>query len=63
MVHIYFFAVVYFLFIKALDGREIYSNCCLLKIVYSTEVGSLNVRFNNDKMRDFTKDLPPGPNM
>ncbi|KAK2950224.1 putative Heterogeneous nuclear ribonucleoprotein L [Blattamonas nauphoetae] len=46
----------------ALDGREIYANCCLLKMVYSTETQSLNVRYNNDKTRDFTNpNLPTGP--
>ncbi|KAA6395887.1 MAG: putative Heterogeneous nuclear ribonucleoprotein L [Streblomastix strix] len=48
---------------EALDGREIYSNCCLLKMVYSTETSGLNVKFNNDKTRDFTNpSLPTGPN-
>ncbi|KAH7827492.1 heterogeneous nuclear ribonucleoprotein L-like [Monocercomonoides exilis] len=43
----------------ALDGREIYSNCCLLKVVYSTQSTTLNVRFNTDMTYDFTRpDLP-----
>jgi hnRNP-L/PTB/hephaestus splicing factor len=47
---------------EALDGREIYSNCCLLKMVYSTETQSLNVRSNNEKTWDFTRgDYVPTP--
>jgi hypothetical protein len=47
---------------EALDGREIYSNSCLLKVVYSTETSSLNVKYNSDKTFDFTRpDLPTGP--
>jgi hypothetical protein len=47
---------------ESLDGREIYSNCCLLKVVYSTETASLNVRYNSEMTYDFTRpDLPTGP--
>ncbi|KAH7824016.1 uncharacterized protein MONOS_16806 [Monocercomonoides exilis] len=47
---------------EALDGREIYSNCCLLKMVYSTEAQSLNVKYNGSTTWDFTRpDLPSGP--
>lgn len=38
----------------ALDGREIYSGCCLLKVVYSKEQDCLKVRENSDRTWDFT---------
>lgn len=38
----------------ALDGREIYSGCCLLKVVYSKEQDCLKVRENNERTWDFT---------
>eukprot|EP01094_Clydonella_sp_ATCC50884_P019089 TRINITY_DN365_c0_g1_i1.p1 TRINITY_DN365_c0_g1~~TRINITY_DN365_c0_g1_i1.p1 ORF type:complete len:508 (+),score=192.92 TRINITY_DN365_c0_g1_i1:219-1742(+) len=43
-----------------LDGKDIYQGCCTLKIQYSS-LESLNVKFNNDKSRDFTNpSLPTG---
>lgn len=39
----------------ALDGREIYAGCCLLKVVYSKEQDCLKVRENNERTWDFTK--------
>lgn len=39
----------------ALDGREIYAGCCLLKVVYSKESQCLNVKNNNERSWDFTK--------
>ncbi|CAG0914871.1 unnamed protein product [Notodromas monacha] len=44
----------------ALDGQNIYNACCTLRIEYS-KLSNLNVRFNNDKSRDFTNpSLPSG---
>ncbi|XP_075865045.1 polypyrimidine tract-binding protein 3 isoform X3 [Microcebus murinus] len=44
----------------ALDGQNIYNGCCTLRIDFS-KLTSLNVKYNNDKSRDFTRlDLPTG---
>ncbi|BFZ16548.1 hypothetical protein BsWGS_19594 [Bradybaena similaris] len=44
----------------ALDGQNIYNGCNTLKIDYS-KLSNLNVKYNNDKSRDFTRpDLPSG---
>ncbi|XP_075302996.1 polypyrimidine tract-binding protein 3 isoform X1 [Opisthocomus hoazin] len=44
----------------ALDGQSIYTACCTLRIDFS-KLSSLNVKYNNDKSRDFTRlDLPFG---
>ncbi|XP_052258286.1 polypyrimidine tract-binding protein 3-like isoform X14 [Dreissena polymorpha] len=44
----------------SLDGQNIYNGCCTLRIDYS-KLGQLNVRYNNDKSRDFTNpSLPTG---
>ncbi|XP_037548179.1 polypyrimidine tract-binding protein 3 [Nematolebias whitei] len=44
----------------ALDGQNIYNGCCTLRIDFS-KLSALNVKFNNDKSRDFTRtDLPSG---
>ncbi|KAJ6669458.1 hypothetical protein lerEdw1_000006 [Lerista edwardsae] len=44
----------------ALDGQNIYNACCTLRIDFS-KLTSLNVKYNNDKSRDFTRlDLPSG---
>ncbi|XP_060605638.1 polypyrimidine tract-binding protein 1-like isoform X5 [Ruditapes philippinarum] len=44
----------------SLDGQNIYNGCCTLRIDYS-KLGQLNVRYNNDKSRDFTNhNLPSG---
>lgn len=43
-----------------LDGHYIYSGCCTLRIDYSKLV-TLNVKYNNDKSRDYTNHtLPSG---
>ncbi|XP_072373411.1 polypyrimidine tract-binding protein 3 isoform X2 [Scyliorhinus torazame] len=43
-----------------LDGQNIYNACCTLRIEFS-KLTSLNVKYNNDKSRDFTRlDLPSG---
>ncbi|NXY72721.1 PTBP3 protein, partial [Glareola pratincola] len=44
----------------ALDGQNIYSTCCTLRVDFS-RLRSLKVKYNNDKSRDFTRfDLPSG---
>lgn len=44
----------------ALDGQNIYNSCCTLRIDFS-KLSALNVKYNNDKSRDFTRgDLPSG---
>ncbi|XP_043239664.1 polypyrimidine tract-binding protein 2-like isoform X5 [Amphibalanus amphitrite] len=43
-----------------LDGQNIYNSCCTLRIEYS-KLPSLNVKYNNDKSRDYTNpSLPTG---
>lgn len=45
---------------QALDGQNIYNGCCTLRIDFS-KLSALNVKYNNDKSRDFTRaDLPTG---
>ncbi|KAM7368494.1 hypothetical protein PAMP_012834 [Pampus punctatissimus] len=44
----------------ALDGQNIYNGCCTLRINFS-KLNTLNVKYNNDKSRDYTRaDLPTG---
>ncbi|XP_061094154.1 polypyrimidine tract-binding protein 2 isoform X2 [Conger conger] len=44
----------------ALDGQNIYNACCTLRIDFSKLV-NLNVKYNNDKSRDYTRpELPAG---
>uniref|UniRef100_A0A672IRU7 RRM domain-containing protein n=1 Tax=Salarias fasciatus TaxID=181472 RepID=A0A672IRU7_SALFA len=44
----------------SLDGQNIYNSCCTLRISFS-KLTSLNVKYNNEKSRDFTRpDLPSG---
>lgn len=44
----------------SLDGQNIYHSCCTLRIDFS-KMSSLNVKFNNDKSRDYTNpSLPIG---
>ncbi|XP_077981209.1 polypyrimidine tract-binding protein 1-like isoform X2 [Glandiceps talaboti] len=44
----------------SLDGQNIYNACCTLKIDYS-KLTTLNVKYNNEKSRDYTRpDLPSG---
>ncbi|XDV53859.1 hypothetical protein PO909_022268, partial [Leuciscus waleckii] len=44
----------------SLDGQNIYNGCCTLRVEFS-KLTSLNVKYNNDKSRDFTRlDLPSG---
>jgi polypyrimidine tract-binding protein 1 len=46
--------------LKSLDGQNIYNACCTLRINFS-KLTSLNVKYNNDKSRDYTRpDLPTG---
>merc|ERR1719203_1136889 len=37
----------------SLDGQNIYNACCMLRIEYS-KLSNLNVKYNNDKSRDYT---------
>ena len=47
-------------FLQSLDSQNIYNGCNTLKIDYS-KLTNLNVKYNNDKSRDFTRpDLPSG---
>ncbi|GAA6067751.1 polypyrimidine tract-binding protein 2b isoform X1, partial [Tachysurus ichikawai] len=42
----------------SLDGQNIYNSCCTLRIDFSKLV-NLNVKYNNDKSRDYTRpELP-----
>merc|ERR1711935_315619 len=42
------------------DGQNIYNACCMLRIEYS-KLSNLNVKYNNDKSRDYTNpNLPTG---
>jgi polypyrimidine tract-binding protein 2 len=44
----------------SLDGQNIYNGCCTLRIEYS-KLPNLNVKYNNDKSRDYTNPgLPTG---
>merc|ERR1711884_409336 len=44
----------------SLDGQNIYNACCMLRIEYS-KLSNLNVKYNNDKSRDYTNpSLPTG---
>lgn len=46
--------------LQSLDGQNIYNNCCTLRIDFS-KLGSLNVKYNNEKSRDYTNpSLPAG---
>lgn len=45
---------------QALDGQNVYNGCCTLRIDYS-KLSTLNVKYNNDKSRDYTNpNLPSG---
>lgn len=44
--------------LQSLDGQNIYNSCCTLRIDFSKLV-NLNVKYNNDKSRDYTRpELP-----
>jgi polypyrimidine tract-binding protein 1 len=46
---------------RELDGQNIYAGCCTLRLQYSS-LTNLNVKYNNEKSRDFTNpSLPSGP--
>lgn len=66
LVRYYFYCYLFisstYLFLQTLDGQNIYNGCCTLRIEYS-KLSSLNVRYNNDKSRDYTNpNLPTGEN-
>jgi hnRNP-L/PTB/hephaestus splicing factor len=45
---------------QGLDGQNVYNGCCTLRIDYSKLI-TLNVKYNNDKSRDYTNpNLPAG---
>ena len=45
---------------QSLNGQNIYNGCCTLRIDFS-KLTSLNVKYNNDKSRDYTNPtLPSG---
>lgn len=45
---------------QTLDGQNVYNGCCTLRIDYS-KLATLNVKYNNDKSRDYTNpNLPSG---
>jgi polypyrimidine tract-binding protein 1 len=43
---------------NALHGQSIYNACCTLHIDYS-KLNTLNVKYNNEKSRDYTNPLLP----
>ena len=46
--------------LQQLGGQNIYNSCCTLRIEYP-KLPSLNVKYNNDKSRDYTNpSLPTG---
>lgn len=44
--------------LQSLDGQNIYNSCCTLRVEYS-KLSNLNVKYNNDKSRDFTNPTLP----
>ncbi len=48
----------FFLSLKSLNGQNIYNGCCTLQIDFS-KLHSLNVKYNNDKSRDYTNPILP----
>ena len=45
---------------QSLNGQNIYNGCCTLRIDFS-KLQALNVKYNNDKSRDYTNpSLPSG---
>jgi hypothetical protein len=45
---------------QSLNGQNIYNGCCTLRIDFS-KLQALNVKYNNDKSRDYTNpNLPSG---
>ncbi len=52
--------IIWFNIQQSLDGQNIYNACCTLRVSFS-KLTSLNVKYNNDKSRDYTRpDLPTG---
>ena len=54
---------IYNLFVsQSLNGQNIYNGCCTLRIDFS-KLPSLNIKYNNDKSRDYTNPgLPSSDN-
>ena len=54
---------IFYPYTQELNSQNIYNACCTLRITYS-KMQNLNVKFNNDKSRDYTRpDLSPGNGM
>lgn len=52
--------IIWLIIQQSLDGQNIYNACCTLRVSFS-KLTSLNVKYNNDKSRDYTRpDLPTG---
>uniref|UniRef100_A0AC34R3D3 RRM domain-containing protein n=1 Tax=Panagrolaimus sp. JU765 TaxID=591449 RepID=A0AC34R3D3_9BILA len=47
---------------NGLDGQNVYNGCCTLRIDYS-KLSTLNVKYNNDKSRDYTNPTLPSGEM
>ncbi|UYV80438.1 PTBP2 [Cordylochernes scorpioides] len=46
--------------VQTLDGQNIYNACCTLRLEFS-KLSTLNIKYNNEKSRDFTNpNLPTG---
>lgn len=46
---------------QALDGQNLYAGCCTLRVSFAN-VQELNVKYNNERSRDFNNpNLPSGP--
>ena len=48
----------YFECFQSLNGQNIYNGCCTLRIDFS-KLQALNVKYNNDKSRDYTNPTLP----
>ncbi len=62
---VFFIQVINYVFadialFQSLNGQNIYNGCCTLRIDFS-KLTTLNVKYNNDKSRDYTNpNLPSG---
>lgn len=60
VLHVSTCILILLLYKQTLDGQNIYNACCTLRIEYS-KLSNLNVKYNNDKSRDYTNpNLPTG---
>ncbi len=58
IIHCFFDLKKLIWFLKNLNGQNIYNGCCTLQIDFS-KLHSLNVKYNNDKSRDYTNPTLP----